>query len=1117
MKFKLKGRKRNKVNFIFTFLILSTMGISQTWGWDEGGVPVRQGAHIEWSRTGDVGEDGTTILGWSDTRTGGRDVYAQKIDSDGNELWGEDGLVVVNYEGRQEDPVFISDGNGGVYIIWSDFRNEPISDGQPYAQHLNSDGEKTWADDGVPLSDDKLTEYSLNMCKDGNGGVYALWKKKNGGHYASYLHKDNAEPTVELEVISDDWAHTSPSLETAGGGDALMVWSDERNDDKDIYASRLGYNGSAIVMEWEELEEENYPTGGIPVAIAVGDQTSPKVTYYSEDYTVIVWQDERYSSVSPDIFATFLDESGNPASLYGDTGLPIVSSFDANGEQQHYNYSHKKPRVKANSDGAFVIWNDFRIDGSGDIYVQKITHEDNGVWESSSQLPYDGIAISEEFGEQSNSRLTVDGNGGVYVVWENDDDQEKNINLKHLDSDGESTYTDNGLVICNATGDQISPLVRKDGLGGAFMVWQDQREGSIGLYTQLVNSSGTVQLSENGVELFFGIDGHGKLFNDDDPLQLTPKSLYLGEDQSILFWEDKRFGNQDVDGTSISTSYVYGELINSDFGDNGTTNGMSLSGDPVQYKPSISQLDDGYIYHFIGQDIESGENVLKSEILDNGFNSTTDEAISVDGTAWANQKNFLSTHDIDGNLYVIYAYEMWDPSSIWLQIYDENGNAQLSERVNIVSNSDGNNYYPRELIQHPNGGVVLVFDQNDADIRVLGISLDGSFWENSVSIIENEDNQQFQDATTTEEGVFITWKDSRNGNSDIFAQHISFDGEILSNSPNGISLCEENNDQSGVSTTFVSTYNTTTTCWEDFRNGTHWDVYCKEVDLESHTVGEEFSLSDDVGDQMNPFLYTSETYTVLAVWEDFRSGTNEYSDIYLQELSNGSAVYTDGGIVVSDGFHNQVNPKIGLLSDESNISYLLYWDDMRSSGKEDLVNVFAQQLIVSDCSGNPGGDAYWDDCGECDSDTSNDCALDCAGVEGGNAEFDDCGVCDGNGCFEQDCVTYPSNEYDCEGQLLSITSQIPTNYSLAQNYPNPFNPSTTIQFALPEYSNVQLNIYNVNGQLVNSLVNGNLNPGYHQVVWHGKDLHDVEVSNGIYIYVLETNNYRELRKMLFIK
>jgi hypothetical protein len=201
--------------YLFTFIFFGILS-SQEFGWGENGVPVRQGYHIEWNRAGDVGNDGEMIFAWSDTRTSDRDIYAQKFNTDGDALWG-DGIIVVDHEGRQEDPVVVNDGVGGAYIIWSDFRNEPISEGQPYAQHINVDGDLTWDEDGVSLSDDKLQEYSLNMCVDRNGGAYALWRKKNAGHYASFLDKGSS-PTSELEVISNEWSHGNPSLESAGDG-----------------------------------------------------------------------------------------------------------------------------------------------------------------------------------------------------------------------------------------------------------------------------------------------------------------------------------------------------------------------------------------------------------------------------------------------------------------------------------------------------------------------------------------------------------------------------------------------------------------------------------------------------------------------------------------------------------------------------------------------------------------------------------------------------------------------------------------------------------------------------------------------------------------------------------
>ena len=108
--------------------------------WDDNGVPVRQGVHIEWQRTGDNGNTGEMIFAWSDTRFGGRDVYAKKIDSMGYELWNSEGVPIVVAPGRQEDPILVSDDNGGAYIIWVDYRDEP-DNGDIYAQHINSDGE----------------------------------------------------------------------------------------------------------------------------------------------------------------------------------------------------------------------------------------------------------------------------------------------------------------------------------------------------------------------------------------------------------------------------------------------------------------------------------------------------------------------------------------------------------------------------------------------------------------------------------------------------------------------------------------------------------------------------------------------------------------------------------------------------------------------------------------------------------------------------------------------------------------------------------------------------------------------------------------------------------------
>ncbi|MBC8214633.1 MAG: PKD domain-containing protein, partial [Candidatus Marinimicrobia bacterium] len=102
--------------------------------------------------------------------------------------------------------------------------------------------------------------------------------------------------------------------------------------------------------------------------------------------------------------------------------------------------------------------------------------------------------------------------------------------------------------------------------------------------------------------------------------------------------------------------------------------------------------------------------------------------------------------------------------------------------------------------------------------------------------------------------------------------------------------------------------------------------------------------------------------------------------------------------------------------------------------------------------------------------------------------------------------------------LLSIADYaIPAEFGLNQNYPNPFNPTTTISFDIPELSDVRIDIYNVLGQKVKTLVDANYQPGYHSVQWDGyNDRGQSEVS-GIYIYTISADGYRETHKMLMIK
>jgi hypothetical protein len=89
---------------------------------------------------------------------------------------------------------------------------------------------------------------------------------------------------------------------------------------------------------------------------------------------------------------------------------------------------------------------------------------------------------------------------------------------------------------------------------------------------------------------------------------------------------------------------------------------------------------------------------------------------------------------------------------------------------------------------------------------------------------------------------------------------------------------------------------------------------------------------------------------------------------------------------------------------------------------------------------------------------------------------------------------------------------------LEQNYPNPFNPSTTIAFSLKERARVKIDVYNVAGQLVKTLVDETRDAGaYTNVNWNGTDSANQPVSSGVYFYKLVTNNFSQTKKMVLLK
>ena len=100
---------------------------------------------------------------------------------------------------------------------------------------------------------------------------------------------------------------------------------------------------------------------------------------------------------------------------------------------------------------------------------------------------------------------------------------------------------------------------------------------------------------------------------------------------------------------------------------------------------------------------------------------------------------------------------------------------------------------------------------------------------------------------------------------------------------------------------------------------------------------------------------------------------------------------------------------------------------------------------------------------------------------------------------------------------VASSENIPDSYLLHQNFPNPFNPKTKIRYDLQKSGFVNIDIYNVIGKHIKSLINEKKEVGYQSVNWNGTDASGRSVPAGMYIYTIQTDDFSSTKKMILVK
>jgi hypothetical protein len=214
--------------------------------WATNGIPVCGAAGYQASPRVVTDGSGGAILDWQDSRSGGLDVYAQRVNGSGAVQWTATGKAVCALANNQYLPALLADGGGGAFVAWADGRTaaEDI-----YAQHLDATGAPLWAADGVAVTTAAGQQMYAALVPDALGGVIVAWNDSRNGCVGLYAQRISFEGLaswtangVAVAVSPNYYDQLLGYIEADGVGGAVLAWMRYGNG-YDAYAQRLFSTG----------------------------------------------------------------------------------------------------------------------------------------------------------------------------------------------------------------------------------------------------------------------------------------------------------------------------------------------------------------------------------------------------------------------------------------------------------------------------------------------------------------------------------------------------------------------------------------------------------------------------------------------------------------------------------------------------------------------------------------------------------------------------------------------------------------------------------------------------------------------------------------------------------
>jgi len=708
-----------------------------------------------------VDPNGNFIIVWVDGRGADWNVYAQRFLADGTPA-GQN-FRVNNDDGTEDQvlPTISFDDVGNFVIIWADERN---SNWDIYGQLYSNSGIEIGTN--FMINDDlsDAIQYWPSCTRHADGSFIVAWADQRNGNYDIYYQRFTNDGTAigSNSKASDDAGvaiQFLPELTILQNGNFVITWTDERNNNRDIYAQRFLNDGTPAGQNFL-VNDDNTNNG---------QQTSYIAADSAGNFT-ICWEDS--SNTFNDIYAR----------CYNNEGIAIDESFMVNDDTLNaYQYYSG---ITADLGGNFTIaWEDYRLGNRGDIFLQHF--DDEGTPVLTNQKVNDDFG-SENQGTPSVAALGID---KFLIVWVDNRYEEGDIFAQWFEGNG--NFIGANFKVTDETGyiAQYEPSVAADTAGNSMIVWTDFRSGyPSNIYAQVYAPDGSV-VGNN-----FQVDNAGAYMHYSPVVAASPNGGF------VVTWWDTNDGGSDTENLKVPENFPFNSANH----------------------PAGLQFSDADVWaqRFSAEGEAIGDNFRVNDVYDDYYHYYPDVAVDNEGRfviAWCDERDgedavYFQRYSAEGTPIGVNTKVESLPSGVFQRspsvAVDANGGFVISwmdyqpslTRIlaqrfssqgipegDILEVSDGveNTYsYSPEVAAGETGNFTICWYYHNSGVyNVLARRYDGSGIPvgEIYGLASSENSYQiFPEVTMQNNRIFATWQDNRGGQTgfDIWANVYEWDSWV---------------------------------------------------------------------------------------------------------------------------------------------------------------------------------------------------------------------------------------------------------------------------------------------------------------------------------------------------